>query len=197
VKTGGTEWTIVSKRHQPRRLRLPHIQLGNTRSSESADCPQVTARTRGLPSDRTPRARQAVSRSLGGTVWVRLNASELQSAYSPRPGVKGSPIQIRPSQLVSKFFRIHLWLTKSQQFPVPPGHPDHPPPQAGQREVAGQHQLRRHLADCHPGQRRRARRPDRPLRAIMNCRATLPGTAPCPRDGRMKAHGRRAGRRLA
>src|SRR4029077_8535510 len=67
VKTGGTAWTIVSKCHQPGRLRLPHLQLGNTRSSESADCPQVTARTRGLVPDRTPRARQAVSRSLGGT----------------------------------------------------------------------------------------------------------------------------------
>jgi hypothetical protein len=34
--------------------------------------------------------------------------------------------------------------------------------------------------------RHHARRPDRPLRAIMNCQAALPGTAPSPRDGRMK-----------
>ena len=45
----------------------------------------------------------------------RLNASELRSLLLPVLGVKGSPVQIRPSRLVFKLFRIYLHHVRASQ----------------------------------------------------------------------------------
>jgi hypothetical protein len=46
---------------------------------------------------------------------ARLNAAELRRRPLPRPGVKGSPVQIRPSRLVIGFFRMYLYLKRARK----------------------------------------------------------------------------------
>jgi hypothetical protein len=45
-------------------------------------------------------------------VPTRLNAAELPKRLLPCPGVKGSPVQIRPSRLVVELFRKYLYPTR-------------------------------------------------------------------------------------